>query len=49
MRFANERSPFYRDHWAGHDLAEWRTLPTVDKRLMMANFARFNTHRRQRG
>jgi putative adenylate-forming enzyme len=43
VRFANERSPFYRDHWAGHDLAEWRTLPTVDKRLMMANFARFNT------
>lgn len=43
VRFANERSPFYRDHWAGHDLAEWRTLPTVDKRLMMENFARFNT------
>ncbi|HEY7094503.1 MAG TPA: F390 synthetase-related protein [Ktedonobacterales bacterium] len=43
VRFANERSPFYRDHWAGHDLTEWRALPTVDKRLMMANFARFNT------
>jgi phenylacetate-CoA ligase len=43
VRFANEWSPFYRDHWAGHDLAEWRALPTVDKRLMMANFARFNT------
>jgi putative adenylate-forming enzyme len=43
VRFANERAPFYRDHWAGYDLAEWRILPTVDKRLMMANFARFNT------
>jgi phenylacetate-CoA ligase len=43
VRCANEWSPFYRDHWAGHDLAEWRTLPTVDKRLMMTNFARFNT------
>jgi phenylacetate-CoA ligase len=43
VRFANERSPFYRDHWAGHDLIAWGTLPTMDKRLMMANFARFNT------
>ncbi|HEX3272976.1 MAG TPA: F390 synthetase-related protein [Ktedonobacterales bacterium] len=43
VRFANERSPFYHDHWAGHDLVEWRALPTVDKRQMMANFARFNT------
>ena len=43
VRFANEQSPFYRDHWAGYDLQEWRTLPTIDKRLMMANFARFNT------
>ncbi|HEY7019772.1 MAG TPA: F390 synthetase-related protein [Ktedonobacterales bacterium] len=43
IRFANQRAPFYRDHWAGHDLTEWRALPTVDKRLMMGNFARFNT------
>ena len=43
VRFANERSPFYREHWSGYDLAGWRALPTVDKRLMMANFARFNT------
>jgi putative adenylate-forming enzyme len=43
VRFANERSPFYREHWAGHDLAGWRALPTIDKRLMMVNFARFNT------
>ncbi len=43
VRFANERAPFYRERWAGHDLVEWRTLPPVDKRLMMENFARFNT------
>jgi len=43
VRFANEQAPFYRDHWVGHDLTEWRALPPVDKRLMMANFMRFNT------
>ncbi len=40
---AYAHSPFYRDHWAGHDLTGWRTLPTVDKATMMANFDRFNT------
>ncbi|HEX2203415.1 MAG TPA: F390 synthetase-related protein [Longimicrobium sp.] len=43
VRFAAERAPFYRAHWAGRDLAEWRTLPTVDKRLMMEHFDTFNT------
>jgi phenylacetate-CoA ligase len=43
VRYANERSPFYRRHWTGHDLDEWRALPTVDKRLMMDNFDEFNT------
>jgi phenylacetate-CoA ligase len=43
VRFANERAPFYREHWVGYDLLEWRALPTVDKRLMMANFACLNT------
>ena len=41
--YAHSHSPFYRDHWAGHNLADWRTLPTVDKATMMANFDRFNT------
>lgn len=36
-------SPFYQRHWAGEELAAWRTLPTVDKRAMMAHFADFNT------
>ena len=43
VHFTAEHSPFYRAHWAGHDLNDWRTLPTVDKATMMANFDRFNT------
>ena len=30
VRYTREHSPFYREHWAGHDLRRWRTLPTVD-------------------
>ena len=40
---AAARAPFYREHWRGHDLADWRSLPTVDKGLMMEHFSRFNT------
>lgn len=43
VAYAHSHSPFYRAHWAGHDLTDWRTLPTVDKAAMMANFDRFNT------
>lgn len=43
VAYAVAHAPFYRDHWAGWDLHDWRTLPTTDKRLMMDNFARFNT------
>jgi phenylacetate-CoA ligase len=43
VAYANAHSPFYRAHWAGHDLREWRALPTVDKQLMMAHFGDFNT------
>lgn len=43
VQYANAHSPFYRDHWRGHHLDDWRTLPTVDKALMMAHFDRFNT------
>ncbi|KPL80386.1 hypothetical protein SE18_25360 [Herpetosiphon geysericola] len=38
-----QHSAFYRQHWQGHDLRDWRNLPMVDKRLMMANFREFNT------
>ena len=43
VAYAQRHSPFYRDHWQGHDLAAWRSLPTVDKRAMVAHFDRFNT------
>ncbi len=40
---AMAHSPFYRAHFEGHDPADWRTLPTIDKASMMANFDTFNT------
>jgi phenylacetate-CoA ligase len=43
VAYAEQYAPFYRAHWAGHDLRDWRELPTVDKRLMMKNFDTFNT------
>ena len=43
IRWVNGHSGFYRDLWAGHDLTDWRSLPTVDKRTMMDNFSTFNT------
>jgi putative adenylate-forming enzyme len=43
VAYAAQRSPFYRSHWAGHALQEWRTLPVVDKALMMEHFDTFNT------
>src|SRR6266568_2556865 len=43
VRYTWHHSPFYREHWAGHEAQNWRTLPTVDKRLMMEHFDTFNT------
>lgn len=43
LRYVQAHAPFYRTHWQGHDLAQWRTLPTVDKQQMMEHFATFNT------
>ena len=43
VAYAAQHAPFYRTHWAGYDLREWRTLPTVDKQLMMQNFDGFNS------
>lgn len=40
---ARRHAPFYRAHWADHPAADWRTLPLVDKQIMMANFDGFNT------
>lgn len=44
VAYVNEHAPFYRDHWRGHELSDWRRLPTIDKQLMMANFDTFNTY-----
>jgi phenylacetate-CoA ligase len=43
VAYAAQHSPFYRRHWQGHDLQQWRSLPTVDKAAMMAHFDEFNT------
>lgn len=43
VRYAFERSPFFRSYWAGHDLGDWRSLPTVDKAAMMSRFSEYNT------
>ncbi|MBC8103145.1 MAG: adenylate cyclase [Cytophagales bacterium] len=40
---AAARSPYYAAHFAGYDLADWRSLPITDKRGMMADFTAFNT------
>lgn len=43
VAYALQHSPFYRQHWSGHDPDDWRTLPTVHKALMMEHFSTFNT------
>jgi putative adenylate-forming enzyme len=43
IEYVQRHSPFYRSHWKGYDLADWRNLPTVDKVAMMASFDTFNT------
>lgn len=43
VRFAVERSAFYRDLYQGHDLGRFESLPTVDKIAVTANFDRLNT------
>ncbi|GHO97733.1 hypothetical protein KSF_077810 [Reticulibacter mediterranei] len=43
LAYVEQHSPFYRQHWAGHDLHNWRHLPTIEKQTMMEHFATFNT------
>jgi len=46
VTYSLHHSPFYRSHWAREaDKApqHWRSLPTVDKQLMMEHFDFFNT------
>jgi phenylacetate-CoA ligase len=43
IAYALAHSPFYARHYNGKDTRAWRTLPTVDKRLLMAHFGEVNT------
>jgi len=43
VEYARQHSPFYRSHWAERDPQDWRTLPTINKQLMMEHFDTFNT------
>ena len=43
VAYAQRHSPFYRSHWHGHDLHDWRQLPTINKELMMTHFDTFTT------
>jgi len=43
LKLAVERSPFYRELYAGRDPGDVRSLPTIDKARMMKAFDRLNT------
>ena len=43
VEFARRHSPFYAALYGDTPTARWRTLPTIDKAQMMANFSAFNT------
>lgn len=43
LRLATEGSAFYRELYAGRDLRDIRSLPTIDKSVMMRAFDRLNT------
>lgn len=43
VQWVAQHSPFYRRHWEGHDLRDWKKLPPIGKAEMMAHFAEFNT------
>jgi phenylacetate-CoA ligase len=43
VRHAVAHSPFFRRHYAGHDLEDFASLPLCDKATMMASFGDYNT------
>jgi putative adenylate-forming enzyme len=43
VRDAIAQSPYYAALYRGRDVDHWQTLPTTDKRSMMANFTDLNT------
>ncbi|MGC4045644.1 MAG: hypothetical protein QM758_17775 [Armatimonas sp.] len=40
---AYTQGSYWRTHWQGCNLADWRSLPTTDKAAMMADFSHYNT------
>jgi putative adenylate-forming enzyme len=43
VRFAVERSAFYRELYRGHDLSDFAALPTIDKTIATEQFDELNT------
>lgn len=43
LAWVQAHAPFYREHFAGSSLDDWRNLPTVGKAEMMDHFDRLNT------
>lgn len=43
LRYVLPRSPFYRQHFEGLALEDWRSFPCIDKAVMMENFSELNT------
>lgn len=43
VAFAGRHSPFYSAYHSGQATHEWRSLPTIDKAVMMENFSSLNT------
>ena len=41
--FAFNRSPFFQSYYQNRNLADFTSLPTVNKKLMMDNFSNYNT------
>jgi putative adenylate-forming enzyme len=43
IQYAIDKSPFYRRHFAGLDIRNWRQFPLIDKSIMMSQFDDFTT------
>ncbi len=43
LAWVRAHSPFYKRHFNGHALRDWKTLPEINKTLMMDNFDKLNT------
>jgi len=43
VRYAVRHSPFFQNHYAGHDLHDVWSLPVTNKAMMMANLSEYNT------